>query len=491
MATRNFLAVDLGAESGRTVVARFDGQRLELQETHRFPNQPVTVLGTNYWDLFRLWHEINVGIGQSVAQAGAPVSLGVDTWGVDFGLLGPDGTLIGNPIQYRDKRTEGMMEAAFQIVPRAEMYQTTGLQFMRFNSVFQLLANARQAQGEPFAGVEKFLFMPDLLNYFFTGAAQAEYTIASTSQMLDARAKKWATGMLDKLGIPTRILPELIETGTQLGPLRAEIVETTGAKQTQVVATAGHDTAAAVAAVPASGDSWCYISSGTWSLMGVELPEPAITEQTLADNFTNEGGIGGTIRFLKNIMGLWLVQECRRSFERSGRSYDYATLTQQAAQAPAFGPVVNPDDDGFIVPDDMPTAIVDYCKRTGQTPPADDGAIVRCCLESLALRYRWVLERMQASTGRTFETIHIVGGGSKNELLCQLAADCCQRPVVTGPVEATALGNVLVQMLASGDVASHAEGRAIIAASSQTQRYEPNPGGQWDEPFEQFCKLLQ
>lgn len=489
MATRNYLAVDLGAESGRTIVGKFDGHRIDLQETHRFSKPPVRIFDTLYWDAPRLWHEIKTGIAATVQKVGIPSHLGIDTWGVDFGLLDQRGHLLGNPVCYRDDRTDGMEEAAFAMVSKQKIYDVTGLQFLKFNSLFQLMAHARQYGGQgrdPFAAASKFLFMPDLFGYFLTGAAKAEYTIASTSQMLDARSKTWASDMLGELGIPPTVLPELVETGTILGSLLEGVAAETGAKGTQVVATAGHDTAAAFVAVPAKTDKWCFISSGTWSLLGIEAPAPIITKASFEANFTNEGGIGGTIRFLKNIMGLWLVQQCRARFVASGSQHDYAELTEMAAASPAFGPIVNPDDESFFAPTDMPAAIANFCQKTGQQVPEGEAAIVRTCLESLALCYRRTVETIESITGEKRDVIHIGGGGSLNALLCQLAADCSQRPVVAGPVEATAMGNILVQAIASGEIADLSQAREVVRSSYPTRTYTPGPLGAWDDHYAKF-----
>lgn len=489
MATTNYLAVDLGAESGRTIVGRFDGEKLQLEETHRFPNGPVRVLDTLHWPILRLWQEIKNGISASVQAAGVPRSIGVDTWGVDFGLVFHDGSLAGIPVHYRDVRTDGMMERAFQTVPKADIYNETGLQFMKFNTLFQLLA-AKEKAAPPLDQVDKMLLIPDLFNFFLTGQKAAEYTIASTTQMINASSKTWATGMLQRFGIPQSILPDIVQTGSKLGKVLSSVADETGAAGVEVIATASHDTAAAVASVPAKGNDWCYISSGTWSLMGAELKAPAITEATLAANFTNEGGIDGTIRFLKNIMGLWLVQQCRRSFEKSGKTFDYATLTRLAAEAPAFASIINPDRDEFINPEDMPSAIAEFCKQTQQPVPNSEGAYIRCCLESLALKYRRTMEQISEATGTTIRTIHIVGGGSQNELLCQMTADCCQCAVVTGPIEATAMGNCLVQAIACGELASLQEAREVVSRSFDTRTYEPKDKGNWDEKYDQFLRML-
>lgn len=487
MATRNIAAIDLGAESGRTILARFDGQRLELRETHRFPNLPVDILGTLYWDLLGLWREIKLGLGKTASGRDQRIDLiGIDTWGVDFGFLDSAGRLLGNPVHYRDRRTDGILEHAFARVPREEIYRRTGLQFLKFNSLLQLLAIQREAGATPFEGAHRLLFIPDLFNYFLTGHAVTEPTIASTSQFLDPLTQEWASELLERFELPTAFLPPIVPTGSLLGPLTAPLVEETGASGARVVVSAGHDTAAAVAAAPAQGTDWCYISSGTWSLMGTELDRPLITPQALADNFTNEAGVCRTVRFLKNIMGLWLVQECRRGLERRGRALDYAALVRAAAEAPPFGPIVHPDDESFMKPADMPTAIRDFCVRTGQSPPADEGSLVRCCLESLALCYRRTLRRIEANVGRPMRGIHIVGGGSQNELLCQFTADCCQVEVLAGPVEATAMGNALVQLLGIGELGSLEEVRSVVRASSPTARYRPGPSEGWDEAYRRF-----
>lgn len=490
--TRNYVAVDLGAESGRTIAARFDGERLDLSETHRFPNGPVRVLDTMYWDLLRLWQEVKTGIGRSLQADGSAASIGVDCWGVDYGLVAEDGSLVGNPVHYRDARTDGIFDHAFQIVPKAEIYRRTGLQFLPFNTLLQLVAAKRKRGEAAFAGASRLLLIPDLLNSFLTGRCAAEYTIASTTQMLDARNRTWDRDLVERFGLPASLLPDLVETGASLGPLLPDVARDVGSGDLEVVATAGHDTASAVAAVPAEGEDWCYISSGTWSLMGAEIAEPTISDQTLADNFTNEGGVAGSIRFLKNIMGLWLVQECRRSLERTGASRDYGELMQLAAAAPPFASLLDPDDPSFLHPPDMPAAVRDYCKRTGQAEPADVGALVRACLEGLALKYRRTKEQLEANLKTTFRRVHVVGGGSRNQLLCQLTADCTGLEVVAGPVEATAIGNVLVQAIAKRDVADLAEGRGLVRKSFPTQSYEPAPDRRaaWDDVYARFRSAM-
>jgi len=482
------LAFDLGAESGRALLGLFDGQQLQLQVVHRFANTPVRLLDGLYWDVLSLHREIVHGL-RLAGEMGGVDSIGVDTWGVDFGLLGRNGELLGNPRHYRDPHTEGVMDATFAKVPRTEIYQRTGLQFMRFNSLFQLQAMARD-RSPLLDAATHLLFMPDLFHYFLTGMKVNEYTDASTSQMLDPETRSWDRDLASKVGIPSQLLGTLVQPGTVLGPLRSSISQETGLGGVPVIAPGSHDTASAVAAVPARGDSWAYISSGTWSLMGVETPKPVMTEKALAYNFTNEGGVGGTTRLLKNVMGLWLIQECRRAWERAGTTFSYEDLVRLASEATPFAAHVNPDDEGFILPSNMPDALVAFCRRTGQKPPEGPGAIVRCALESLALRYRWVLEKAEELTGVRREVVHIVGGGCQNALLCQLTADACNRTVVAGPVEATAMGNLLVQAIGLKLIGSVAEGREVVARSSGVVTYTPRDPGRWDEPYARFVRML-
>ncbi len=485
---RKILAFDLGAESGRGILGLFDGSRVQLDVIHRFPNGPVRTLDTLHWDVLRLHVEMLATMRMCAAKGGVD-SIGIDTWGVDFALLGRDGSLLGNPRHYRDSHTEGIMEATFARVSRAEMFAATGIQFMRFNSLFQLLA--LQRDGSPILESARHLLMiPDLFHYLWTGMKVNELTDASTSQMLDPATCSWAYPLVQSLGLSTDLLGSIVKPGTVLGPLRGSIAAETGLSPVPVIATATHDTAAAVAAVPASGDNWAYISSGTWSLMGVELDRPRVGPDALAANFTNEIGFGGTVRFLKNIMGLWLVQECRRAWARAGQDLGYDELTRLAASASAFGPIVDPDHESFVFPSSMPVALADYCRRTGQVVPEGVGPIVRCALESLALRYRWVLGKLEQLTNKRIEFIHIVGGGGQNELLCQLAADCCDRVVMAGPVEATAIGNVLVQAVGLGLIGSLAQAREVVSRSFSPTRYEPRRDDRWGGMHARFEALL-
>jgi rhamnulokinase len=486
---KHFLAFDLGAESGRGILGRLDGSRLSLEIIHRFPNGAVRTLDALHWDVLRLYSEMLQTLRRCAAQHGALDGIGVDTWGVDFALLGRGGVLLGNPRHYRDPYTEGIMEQAFARVPRAEIFRHTGIQFMRFNTLFQLLALQRDRS--PLLDMaETLLFMPDLFHYWFTGIKVNEYTDASTSQMLDANTRNWSHELIRAFALPSQIFGTLIQPGAVLGPLRPSIMQETGINAASVIAPASHDTASAIVAVPASVPSWAYISSGTWSLMGVEWKQPLVSDAAREANFTNEGGVGGTIRFLKNIMGLWLVQECRRAWERAGTVYSYDELMRQAETAPPFVSLVNPDEPSFLLPANMPAALADFCRKTGQPAPDSVGATVRCALESLALCYRWVLERLETLTGQRAEVIHIVGGGSQNALLNQFTAEACNRPVLAGPVEATAIGNVLVQALGAGVLGSVTDARKVVRRSFEVRTFTPHQPDAWQAPYERFCKLL-
>lgn len=496
MASTYYLAMDFGAESGRGLLGRFDGERLDLEEMHRFPNGPVRLLGTLHWDILRLWDETKTTLRKAAATCSVLDGIGVDTWGVDFGLIGRNQTLLGNPVHYRDARTEGMMEAAFARVPRERLYEITGLQFLPFNTIYQLLA--LRLAGSPLLEVaESLLMMPDLFNWLLTGRAVGELTDASTTQLLDPRTKTWSDELCRAIDLPRAILPELVEPGTELGPLAGPIMAELGVGPVPVLAVAGHDTASAVAAVPVTGPSarssppdWCYLSSGTWSLMGVEVAAPIINETTRKFNFTNEGGIAGTTRLLKNIMGLWLVQECRRTWARSGPDLSYDVLIPKAEAARPFAALIDPDDPSFLAPGDMPARIEAYCRKTGQAPPPDEGAFIRCCLESLALKYRWAVERLEQVLGGPIRTVHVVGGGTKNALLCQFTADACGRPVLAGPIEATAIGNILMQAMGRGRLNTIADLRAVVARSFPVTVYEPRDTASWNAAAERFAALV-
>ena len=486
-----FLAFDFGAESGRAILATLADGKLALEQTHRFANPNGTMNGELQWNLLGQWSEIVAGLKLTAARLGGERldGIGVDTWGVDYGLLGADGRVLGNPTCYRDGRTDGVMDRAFATVDRRDLYEATGLQFMQFNTLYQLFAQVT-ANDSRLDAARTLLFMPDLFNYLLTGIARTESSIASTSQMVDPRTGQWSLDVLKKLGVPTALLAPIIPSGTILGSLTDSVAAASGfASETPVIATAGHDTASAVASVPASTESWAYLSSGTWSLMGVELAAPCITDKAFDYNYTNEGGVGGTTRFLKNIMGLWLVQECRREFERQCRSAEYATLAELAAQSPPLVSLVNVNDARFLKPGEMPQKIAAFCEETSQPVPADDGAFIRCCLESLAMEYRRTIDGLEDILGRSIDVLHIVGGGSQNELLNQLTADATRKPVLAGPIEATAIGNVLVQALAVGAIDSLAAGRAIVRDSFPLTRYEPT--GDVEAAYARFCALAK
>lgn len=489
MAPLPLLAFDLGAESGRAVLGLLEGGRLTVRELHRFPNTPLEVAGHIHWNVPVLLDEMKKAMRAcGVAAPGGPASLGVDTWGVDFGLLARDGNLLGLPFCYRDARTRGAMEDYFRLVPREALYEATGIQFMPFNTLFQLYAMVRDRSPLLDAAAD-LLLMPDLFNYLFTGNKNSEFTIASTSQMLDPRTRDWIPGLFQAMGLSKKILRPIVEPGTVLGPLRPELAAETGLRGVPVVATAGHDTAAAVAAVPARPGNWAYISSGTWSLVGVEEKAPIINERALARNFTNEGGVAGTIRFLKNVTGLWLVQQCRKAWE-GARALSYAELTEAAAEAPPFQALIDPDDPAFLNPPDMPEAIRDYCRRTGQAPPASEAGLVRSILESLALKYRLVVDQMEEVIGRPVDRIHIIGGGSRNRLLCRFTAEATGRPVSAGPAEATAVGNILVQAMALKAVGSHEEMRAVVRGSFEPEEYPAGRDKSWRDAFDRFRTII-
>jgi sugar (pentulose or hexulose) kinase len=491
MTSRNLLAFDLGAESGRALLGRFDGKRLTLEEKHRFANPNGRLNGRLHWNFLAQWEELKTGLRKATAAGTGIDAIGVDTWGVDFGFLDKAGDLLANPYMYRDPQTDGMMEKAFARVSRAQIFETTGIQFMQLNTLYQMMA-LDQRKSPLLDMAQTMLFIPDLFNYFFTGEKAAEFSIATTSQMYDPRNRAWATAMLEKLALPTHFLPNIVPSGTRLGNLRAEVAEECGAsRQIPIIAPGCHDTASAVAAVPATGSDWCYISSGTWSLMGVEIPQPIINAKSLELNYTNEGGVAGDIRLLKNIMGLWLVQECRRQWLKDAQEFNYAQLTQMAAAASPFGALIDPDHKPFLSPGQMPQKIAEFCQKTGQSIPSSIGEIVRTCLESLALTYRKTIEGLEQVLGRKIGVIHIVGGGTQNELLNQMTADACNRPVIAGPVEATAIGNMLVTAIALGDIANLEQGRAIVHDSFNVKRYEPKNSQAWDEAFGRYQKVLQ
>lgn len=492
VSTPSFVAVDLGAASCRVLLGRCDGDRITMADVARFDHRPVMLNDGLHWDILRLLEGVKEGVGGAATRAANTVkSVGIDSWGVDFGLLDRNGGLISNPYSYRDSRTAGMIERALDRAPKSEIYRTTGIQFMPINTLYQLLAMEDSPALEL---AEHLLLIPDLIRYWLTGTIATERTIATTTQLCDAQSGEWSDHLLARLRIPRHLFPELIPPGMAYDPMLSDIADDMGiARDIPIVAVASHDTASAIVAVPAAGPDFAYISSGTWSLVGLETSRPILTAEAMTANFTNEGGFAGTTRFLKNVMGLWLLQECRRMWSRkSGHEVLYETLIRSAESSAPFGPLIDPDDPRFLAPGDMPSRIRVLCKATGQRPPERQGEIVRCILESLAFKYRWVLEQAERLSGRHVEVIHVVGGGGRNHLLCQLTASATGRPVMAGPVEATAIGNVMVQAYALGDVGSLTDMRAIIRRSTALRQYDPESNGdEWDTAYRRFRSLVE
>ena len=489
---KRFLAYDLGASSGRAIVGTLENGKLSIEELHRFSNGATTVLGTMYWDLLKLFDEMCHALMLYSQKYGSELhGIGFDTWGVDFGLLDKDGRLVGNPYHYRDDRTNGMVEDLCKQIPREKIFEKTGIQFMQLNTLFQLYSMV--VNKSPLLEIsDTLLLIPSLFMYFFSGKKVNEFTHATTTQMLDAKSGDWAYDMLKELGISADILKaEMVQPGTVIGGLLPELAEPVGLVKVPVIATASHDTASAVAAVPAKEGEWAYLSSGTWSLLGLEVTEPIINDDSLRYNLTNEGGVCGTYRFLKNIMGLWLVQECKRIWDREGDTADFGELMLEAEKAAPFTAVIDPNDDSFFNPSNMPQAIVEFCQQSGQAVPKGRGEILRCALESLALKYRNVLEKMEQLRGKPIDVLHIVGGGIQNTLLCQLTANATGKTVVAGPIEATVIGNIMVQALATGDIASLQEGREVVSNSYETVCYEPQDVEAWNAVYERSRELLE
>jgi len=490
MLAAKYLAFDFGAESGRAILGMLDGSKIRLEEMHRFPNRQIKVFGHIYWDLLYLFDELKQGLMKASSLGHNELSgIGVDTWGVDFGLVGKGNQLLGNPFCYRDLRTNGMIERAFKLIPREELYDYTGIQFMQLNSIFQLLSMI-ETKSVLLDVSEKLLFIPDLFNLLMTGEKLSEYSIASTSQLLNAKSNTWEPAIFEKLNLPLHIMAPIIQPGTVIGKILPEIIEDTGIRPVDVIAPACHDTASAVAAVPAQSSHWAYLSSGTWSLIGVEVNAPIINEDSLKHNFTNEGGVNQTIRFLRNTMGLWLLQRCLSSWKQEGTELTYAEVTKMAEKATPFKCVLNVDDLTFLNPPDMPSAIIEFCKKTNQPYPQSNGEFARCIFESLALKYRYILERINSMRGETIEVLHIVGGGSQNELLNQFTANSTGLEVVAGPVEATALGNIIIQAIAKKELDSLQQGRNLVASSFSLKRYEPENQEIWNDLYQKSKSLF-
>lgn len=485
---KKVLAFDFGASSGRAMLGIYDGNSIQLKEIHRFSNDPVLVNGTMYWDILRLFHEIKQGLIKAKHESDFD-SIGIDTWGVDFGLLDKNGNLLENPVHYRDNRTQGMLDKSFEKIPRQEFYGITGNQFMEINTAFQLLSLAEN-RPELLERTDKLLLTPDLLNYMLTGEKKAEYSITSTTQLMDAKKGTWSDKVIKALGIPEKIFAPVVPSGTKIGVLSDAVCEELGIKKCDVIAVAGHDTQSALAAVPAKEKDFIFISCGTWSLIGTELKEPLINEKSDYYNITNEGGYGGKASFLKNITGLWLVQESRRQWIREGKEYGFGQLEELANEAEAFTSFIDPDDPEFSPSGDMPNRIKEFCRLSGQKVPETPGEIVRCINESLALKYRYSLEQISDCTGLEYRSIHMVGGGIQSRQLCRFTADASGRTVIAGPVEATVLGNVALQLIASGHIKDLEEARRIIGQSPDIIRYEPDNTKAWDEAYTRYKDII-
>ena len=489
MAELKMLAIDLGASSGRGIVGSFDGNKLTLRENHRFSNDPVFVNGRFTWDILRIFFEIKNSITKTVIEGDNVSSMGIDTWGVDYALIDKNGRMMANPTHYRDTRTVNITDYVKQFVSPEEIYNVTGIQAIDFNTLNQLAADRRD-DPDMLARADKMLFIPDLLNYFLTGKMSTEYTIASTGMILDAAKRDFAFDLTDKIGIDRKLFAPLVHPCNNLGALLPQINEEVGKNNIRVVNVASHDTASAVIAVPAKNKDFIYISSGTWSLMGAELPEPLINDATRTANLTNEGGAMGTIRFLKNIMGLWIIQESRRQWKREGNEYSFAQMEAWAKEATPFASLINPDYPAFNTPGNMPEKIREFCRETGQQVPETVGEVVRCIYESLALKYRFTVDSIDKLMNKKTSMINVVGGGTKDKFLSQMTADACGIPVCAGPEEATAIGNLMMQAIAAGEVKDISEAREVVANSFELKHYEPTSDrAAWDAAYEKFCNL--
>jgi rhamnulokinase len=490
MAKSSFLAFDIGASSGRAILGILENNKVELVEIHRFKNQMTKIHGNYFWNIFSLFDELKTGLKKCISEFKIqPESIGIDTWGVDYSLVTGDGQLVGLPFAYRDHRTDNSMEEFFQKMSKKETYLLSGIQFMQFNTLFQLFSSVQQN----YSGLkvaENLLFTPDTLNFLFTGVKKNEYTIASTSQMLKPGKAEWEPKLFKAAGIPQKLAGEIIQPSAVLGDLLPEVLEETGSASIPCIAVAGHDTASAVVSVPAQGENWAYLSSGTWSLLGIESPVPLVSEKTLEMNFTNEGGVDGTTRFLKNIMGMWLIQECKRIWDTKS-AMGWHEIVALSNNVKPFISLINPDDAGFLNPGNMPKAVQDFCEKTNQPVPQTKGEIARCIYDSLVLKYKFTIKQIESVTGNKIEKLHIIGGGAHNATMNQLTADATGVPVFAGPTEATAIGNILLQAKALGKVKSLAEIREIVRNSFEVAEYTPSPKLDWEAAFGKFEKLLK
>lgn len=486
---KRILAFDFGASSGRAMIGVYDENTINLEEIHRFSNDPVVINDIMYWDILRLFHEIKQGIIKAKNSGGFD-SIGIDTWGVDFGLLDKNGNILENPIHYRDKRTVGMVEESFERIPKAEFYKITGNQFMEINTVFQLLSIVKE-RPELIERVETLLMIPDLFNYMLTGEKITEYSIASTTQLVDANNRNWSDRVINALNIPKYIFTKIVPSGTIIGELSESICEELGVNKVDVVAVASHDTQSALISVPTEEKDFIFLSCGTWSLIGTELDSPIINEKSERYNITNEGGYEGKITFLKNIIGLWLIQESRRQWIREGNEYSFGELEELASKTESLKCFIDPDAQEFVAQGNIPKRIQEYCIRTNQAVPESVAQIVRCINESLALKYRKALEEIEDCTEKHYDTIYMVGGGIQSKLLCELTANICGRKVVAGPVEATVLGNLVLQLIATGEVEGLQAARNLISKSQDIKIYEPKDKEEWDKTYNKFLELIK
>lgn len=486
--TKRVLAFDFGASSGRAIIGCFDGDKITLEEVHRFSNDPVSVGGTVYWDVLRLFYEIKQGIIKAKIAGGFD-SIGIDTWGVDFGLIDSEGKLMENPVHYRDARTVGLVDEAFKTMPKEKLYGITGIQFMELNTLFQLIS-LKKYRPWMLERAEKMLFMPDLFGYMLTGKMCAEYSIASTSQLIDLDKRTWSKEILDAFGIKESVFAPLVQPGTVLGELSKEICEECGVDPVPVISVCGHDTQSAITSVPCEDGDFAFLSSGTWSLFGTELDKPIVNETSMNINITNEGGFDGSTGFLKNIIGLWLIQESRRQWKREGKEYSYADLEKLALAAEPFKCFIDPDAPEFVPHGNIPERVREFCRKTGQYVPETVGEIMRCIYESLAMKYRLTFEKLRECTERDYPVIHVIGGGTKDGLLCQMTANSCDRTVKAGPIEATVMGNVAVQLMSDGSVKNIGQARKIVAESSELKTFEPKDTDKWAKAYEDFLKII-
>ncbi len=478
---KKVLAIDFGASSGRAILGSFDGEKIELTEVHRFSNDPNYENGELRWNAEQLFNEIKLGI-KKASEISDFDSIAIDTWGVDYGIIGKDGKLLKNPFNYRDSRTDNVLEDAFKVIPEKELYDITGIQIMNINTLFQLFVE------KDLDKADKILFMPDLFGYMLSGEKYAESTIASTSQMFDQKTCDWKWEVIDRFGYPRSIFPKIVEAGTVVGKMKKELADELGVEPKDVIAIGAHDTASAVAAVPSTDKDFIFISCGTWSLFGTVIDEPIMTEKSNKYNITNEYGFGGKTRFLKNIIGLWLIQEAKRQFVKDGKDYSYGDMEELALKAEPFKYFIDPDDPVFVAPGGMLDRICDYCERTGQGRPETDGEIVRCIYESIALKYKYAYASIKDCTGKDYKSIHMVGGGTKDKLLCQMTANSTGAKVVAGPIEATALGNIAVQLYAQKEISDITP---VIMKSTEIKTYEPTDECAWNEAYEKFLNIIK